>query len=846
MGQLQHAVTDTASLTGRRRRARQRIALPLILSGALIACIALLQAWLALRSDPIDGRLAAQTVADQLATSIALRIRTEDLRVRALLADRPDLRATLEAENLSPAGLATARERFAEHLGEPVELRSAPPMDGRRADRAPTDRAATVHLQPGEDGPLLVHRLGLGQQIELQRPCGSRCSADTPPGFAASLRFAHQRWPLEPGRAGATAPDARIVSTDLPEVGGGEWRVEVARQPSLSPVNLLAALLAFLPAALVAFAGWRAWAESGQRERALLFEQARVTSGERKLEAVLDGSHEGVVMVDDAGKIAVLNPAAEMMFGQLAADAVGAPLALLLPEADRNRSDGEDRATYDTEGLRNGGEERFPVHLSERRLELDGALYRLLLIQDLTEQQRRTRQMEHLKQRDVITDLLNRAEFERRMARTLSDAIGSETLHALCYVDIDQFKLINDTVGHSAGDQLIAQIGRLVETKLADALLIGRIGGDEFCALFAGETEAQVLSACEDLLHTVRSFLFTWRDRSFDVSVSIGVSAFVPERDGAEIELAEADVACQMAKREGRNRLHVYRDSDVALVRHHGEMHLVSEISEALSGDRFLLFAQPIVPLGSAGDAPIHHEVLVRMMDEHGTLVSPDTFIPAAERYIRMPAVDRWIIQELFSASAETLRRWHAAHPDEFLYALNISGTSVNDDAFLPYLKRQFEQHGVPPRSICFEVTETAAMGDLTRARRFMHSLREMGCGFALDDFGSGLSSYAYLRELPMQYVKIDGSFVRGLDTDPVNHALVSSINQVAHVLGLKTIAEWAETERIVDRLRDIGVDYVQGYAVGEPVPIVPDGATDAAGHPTRTQNREGLEHAAP
>jgi EAL domain-containing protein (putative c-di-GMP-specific phosphodiesterase class I) len=353
-----------------------------------------------------------------------------------------------------------------------------------------------------------------------------------------------------------------------------------------------------------------------------------------------------------------------------------------------------------------------------------------------------------------------------------------------------------------------------------DAALLARLGGDEFGALFVDCSEADALDRCEGLMQTIRNFLFTWRDRSFDIAISIGLTAFQPENDSAAAELAKADVACHMAKHDGRDRIHVYRDGDTSVIRHHGNMHLVSTISQALSSGRFRLYSQPIMPLAGAPGRPLHYEVLVRMLDEQGDAIRPDQFIPAAEQYILMPAVDRWIIHELFSRQAELLRSWQAARRGEFLFAVNLSGTSVTDDSFLPYLRRQFEVHRVPPATICFEITETAAMRDLETARAFMQALTDMGASFALDDFGSGLSSYNYLRELPVSYLKIDGSFVHDMNVNPVNHALVASINQVAHVLGLKTIAEWAEDASTINQLRALNVDFVQGFAIGVPLPL--------------------------
>jgi EAL domain-containing protein (putative c-di-GMP-specific phosphodiesterase class I) len=302
--------------------------------------------------------------------------------------------------------------------------------------------------------------------------------------------------------------------------------------------------------------------------------------------------------------------------------------------------------------------------------------------------------------------------------------------------------------------------------------------------------------------------------------VSIGLVEFSARNESPSGVLSKADLACHMAKARGRDRIHTYHEGDEELVRHHGDMRLVATISRALSEGRFHLYAQPIAPLAAGRDGPWHFEILVRMLDDAGRAVIPDRFIPAAERYILMPAVDRWIINRLFGLQAENLRAWHAREPDRFLFAVNLSGTSVLDDGFLRYLKRQFTDWDVPYPTICFEITETAAILNLTHARDFMEELASLGCQFALDDFGAGFSSYAYLRDLPVDYLKIDGSFVRGLTEDPVNRAMVESINHIGHVLGLQTIAEWAEDEATLAELRDLAVDFAQGFIVGESLPV--------------------------
>ncbi|WP_462329871.1 EAL domain-containing protein [Thiohalocapsa halophila] len=830
---------DTVAGAAERRRMRGW----LLAGGVLILAIAMFGVGHALQLARLERELAAERVAHAAAAELALALQREEVRLHRLLGE-----ARAAAAERSPPNAPTDMEALAAQLRELLpEL-----LDLHIADEQPlAGTAITTRLLPGhaEGGGrgaepdratlVLAHRLRLGgQHLTLHRRC-TELRAVTAPRWA-ELWLVHdgRHWPLATrpasGSAAAAQPPAAstaaaeqpetIASVRIPHAGAEGWQVAAHRPFGFVVVPSVAASL--LLVGLTAAGGLRLWRWTRHREDGLLREQKRLTANQRKLAAVLDSTTDGIVMLDARHRMELLNPAAEVMFGRLETDVLGAPVTELLPALALPADPSADHAlagVYDTQGLRDGFE-RFPARINERRLQLDDGPRRLLLVQDLTEQERQAKQLEYLEQRDVITGLLNRSELERRMARLLAEAAGSEAAHVLCYIDIDQFKVINDTVGHAAGDALISQLAKIIEVKLSAAALVGRLGGDEFGALFAEHTEAEVLAICEDLMQTVRNFQFKWREHAYDVAVSIGVTAFLPEHESPEAELAKADVACHMAKREGRDRVHVYRDSDVSLIRHHGEMHLVSTITQALSGGRFRLYAQPIMPLAGAepGGGRTHYEILVRMLDAHGELVAPDTFIPAAERYILMPAVDRWIIHQLFSTQRERMRQWHREHPGQFLFAVNLSGTSVSDDSFLPYLERQFEVHDIPPAAICFEITETAAMRNLARAQSFIASLGALGCSFALDDFGSGLSSYGYLRELRVSYLKIDGSFVRDMHTDPVNYALVASINQVAHVLGLKTIAEWAENESIINQLRALNVDFVQGFAIGTPLPVVP------------------------
>jgi len=542
------------------------------------------------------------------------------------------------------------------------------------------------------------------------------------------------------------------------------------------------------------------------------------------LSAVLGAMSQGVILADPELRVRLLNPAAEMLFGRLSDEAASLPVQVLIPSlamtAETAETAAEDAAgprVRHCNGLRRGGE-AFALRLLLRNLTLEDASWLLILAEDLAESERAEAQIDYLENHDTLTGLNNRRTLERLIGAAVADPDRAAQPHALCLIDLDHFKLINGTCGHAAGDKLLKQLGQIISTKLGGAAVLARLGSDELAALFVGEAVASAEFVCADLVRTVRSFPFTWRERTFDVSVSIGLVNFAPA-EGALSALGRADIACQVAKTRGGDRLHLFSPEDVNAIRRLGDVALISTIGRALEENRFRVMAQPIKPLQVAG-ASMHYEILVRMQDDQGRSVAPNHFIPAAERYVLMPAVDRWILAHVLGRQAEQLRTWHEQHPEQFMLALNLSATTLVDEGFLPYLKRQFSDYRVPYQAICFEVTETNAVSDLGRARAFMQSLCDLGSSFAVDDFGTGFASYTYVKSLPVRYIKIDGSFVRNLANDPVDRAVVESINHVAHVLQLQTIAEWAETPAAVEILRDLGVDFAQGYGVGPAVTL--------------------------
>jgi diguanylate cyclase (GGDEF)-like protein len=381
-------------------------------------------------------------------------------------------------------------------------------------------------------------------------------------------------------------------------------------------------------------------------------------------------------------------------------------------------------------------------------------------------------------------------------------------------MDLDQFKVVNDTCGHGAGDELLKQLVFQLRSGVRESDTLARLGGDEFAILLENCSLESAERAARALLDRVRHFRFAWLGKTFEVGMSLGLVPIDGASGDAASLMSAADVACYAAKDLGRNRIHVCAPDDLEVSRRRGEMNWVSRIKQALREDSFRLFVQPIVSAtdGRARD----REVLLRLVGEQGELILPDAFIPAAERYGVMIAIDRWVAERVVA----TCNVWSREYPGCGC-SINLSGASVNDDGFLQFLRALLKGRGLPARTICFEITETAAIVNLSSAAHFVHELKALGCRFALDDFGSGLSSFTYLKGLPVDYLKIAGSIVRGLVEDPVDRAMVDAINRIGHVLGLKTIAECVERQSVLEAVRRIGVDYVQGNAIAPPEPML-------------------------
>jgi diguanylate cyclase (GGDEF)-like protein len=422
----------------------------------------------------------------------------------------------------------------------------------------------------------------------------------------------------------------------------------------------------------------------------------------------------------------------------------------------------------------------------------------------------------HQASHDELTDLLNRKEFERAVSASIELAKATGKQHMLAYLDLDQFKIVNNTSGHTAGDELLKLVGkRIAESVKSHNAKVARLGGDEFGVLVDDISTEGARDLSDHLLRVVREQRFDWEGRHYALSASIGL-VFVDEgTENADAAMRAADESCYAAKDAGRNRVKEYELGDARMLRRRGVMEWVTQLDAAMDDDRLILNCQRIVPIanGGNGKAAAHYEILLTMADELGDPMPPSEFILAAETYNRVTLVDRWVI--------ENVLRWMADHRGQLddlgAFSINVSGHSINDETFADFVLEQFSKTQAPTSKVCFEITETAAIANLDNARDFMNRMKIIGCRFSLDDFGTGLSSYSYLRNLPVDYVKIDGVFVKGMDQSPDDYAVVRSINDIGHYLGKKTIAEFVENQKIFDQLREIGVDYGQGYGIEKP-----------------------------
>jgi diguanylate cyclase (GGDEF)-like protein/PAS domain S-box-containing protein len=583
-----------------------------------------------------------------------------------------------------------------------------------------------------------------------------------------------------------------------------------------------------------------------ERKRA----ETAVLEEKEKAQVTLQSIGDAVITTDAQGCIEYLNPVAEDLTGWDSKEAQGRALSEvfnILNEVTREplqnpvmRSlrEGCVVAVTDQTVLVNRRGQQIAIQdsaapIRDRSGTIIGAV---MVFHDVSKERRLRRALAYQASHDALTGLINRREFENRLNEALLTARSDEaTTHVLLYLDLDQFKLVNDTCGHQAGDRLLKRITGILQTRIRTSDTIARLGGDEFGVLLQDCTAERAAKIADSLRQAIREFRFEWQDGAMNVGASIGIVEINSRSESIGSVMSAADVACYAAKDSGRNRVHMYQYG--AAPERHREMQWVSRLTRACEENRLELYYQPIVPIGANRDPRGHYELLVRMRGEQGELVLPAEFIPAAERYNVMPMIDRWVVSQALGALAHY--RTDGDARQGYTLSINLSGTSLNDDRFLEFLINELQTYDLSPGAVCFEITETAAISNLPNVVHFMREFRSRGCLFSLDDFGSGLSSFMYLKNLPVDYLKIDGQFIQNVTGDHVDRSMVEAIKQIGHAMGIKTIAERVETAEVLACLAEIGVEYAQGIYIAVPESV------ESLSRITRTHPKLRLVHSA-
>jgi diguanylate cyclase (GGDEF)-like protein/PAS domain S-box-containing protein len=559
--------------------------------------------------------------------------------------------------------------------------------------------------------------------------------------------------------------------------------------------------------------------------------EIQLAEEKEKAQVTLQSIGDAVLTADADARVEYLNPVAEQLTGWSAGEAAGRPVSevfQVLNEVTRIPIESpilrclrEDRVVELPEPAllvnRRGQEisvQDSAAPIRDRTGRLIGAV---MVFHDVSHERRLQRALTYQATHDALTGLINRREFEARLGEALQSARDSESLrHVLLYLDLDQFKVVNDTCGHEAGDRLLKQVTSVVQTRIRTTDTLARLGGDEFGVLLHECTLGTAHRIAEGLRQAIRDYRFVWQDRVLKVGVSIGLAEITGESETAATVMSAADVACYSAKDSGRNRVQTYEQGRAP--ERHREMQWVSRITRACEEDQLVLMCQPIVPIRASVERQRKFELLLRMRDENGELVQPSEFIPAAERFNLMPAVDRWVVRQACARLAH--RRADTGARARFTLSINISGTTLNDEQFLDYVINEIAGADLSPGALCFELTEAGAMTSLAAATHFITELRRRGCTFALDDFGSGLSSFMFLKNLPVDYIKIDGQFMHNVNHDRIDRSMVEAIVQIGETMEIGTIAERVDSAQVLARLADIGIQYAQGNYIGPPLPV--------------------------
>ncbi len=596
--------------------------------------------------------------------------------------------------------------------------------------------------------------------------------------------------------------------------------VTIARQ-SRQQTLVIIGLLGGLAISLSLFIAWYIIGKISRMENNLFMEK-------RLAQITLDSIGDAVLTTDNQGRITSFNHIAEQITACTASEAISMPIDKIFcvfSENDRKRLLdpvnivlSERRVLNSRPDVilkrRDNSELAIEYTISPIQDEHNHLHGAVLVFRDVTEMRSLSSMLTYQASHDPLTGLVNRREFESRVNRAIASAKQSRTIHALCFMDLDQLKFINDSAGHKAGDELLKQVANRLSPELRRNDVLARIGGDEFGVLLEDCDEANAVSIAEKLRMTIKDSRFAWGNNAFDISISIGMVMINEDTTDTSSILGAADTACLLAKERGRNRIEVYQPGNTELINRRREMRQLQGITQAIEQDRLVLYCQHIVPLSQAGDRPPFCEVLVRMLDDEGKVIPPMSFIPAAERFNLMPELDKWVIKKVLEIYENT------PHTETSLISINLSGQSISNKFFVDFVCNIISHSRIQADMLCFEITETAAIANMTTAMKFIERLRDMGCKFALDDFGSGLSSFSYLKKMPVDFLKIDGSFVRDICHDPIDLAFVESIHRIGEMMNIETIAEYVESEEIRQKVGEIGITYAQGFYFNQPEPI--------------------------
>jgi diguanylate cyclase (GGDEF)-like protein/PAS domain S-box-containing protein len=566
------------------------------------------------------------------------------------------------------------------------------------------------------------------------------------------------------------------------------------------------------------------------------------------IEAILKWVNDAVILTDEAGQIIMLNPIAERITGWLMQDAKYLSISEVFTLTQDLCSEGI-QSIFEANQTQ---QDFLQSHLNQGLLKIRNSVYSCAIEYIITPIRqedgqavataivfRETQKSCHINSHsswqinhDFLTGLINRPYFEKFLIQAVSSVAESDINHALCYLDFDHFKVINETLDYAAGDEFLRQISLILQQRIRKTDILARLGGDEFGLILCQCGLEQALSVMQTICQEIQAFKFIWKDRTFSFSISVGISLLSAQSHNPSQMLIAAKSACEVAKSKGRNRIHVYEPNDCEISTSQESIKWIPRLYKALEENQFCLYSQPIVSANSDHSTgvkklQIASEILLRLKDESGRIIAPGCFIPVAERYGLMHLLDRWVIRNLLQYIDA-----HDAHTPQTpqaelegvkdrLYMINLSGASLNDDQFLDFVETQFSIYNIPPQMICFEITETMAIANLTKAIHLMQRLKTLGCYFALDDFGSGMSSLGYLKSLPIDFLKIDGIFIKDIVQDQVDCEIVEAIHRMARAMGIQTIAEFVENSETLAKLETLGINYAQGYGIARPAPLL-------------------------